>query len=115
MVAGHCRFKKDQARFLLIKVPLKPATSGHSSTVTGGDQFPLCTPPKGHPKERKKPNCRVLFFLAKLGQLDTLFFKMAKNVFFLGFLVARFQKTFKEIARFLYWVLISSQKCEGLL
>jgi hypothetical protein len=48
MVTGHCRFKKDQARILLIKVWLKPATSGHSSTVTGGDQFPLRTP---HPKK----------------------------------------------------------------
>jgi hypothetical protein len=102
----------------LIKVPLKPATSGHSSTVTGGDQFPLRTPqPKGtQKKERKKPNCSGLFFLAKLGQLGTLFFfKMDKIVFFLGFLVARFQENVKEIARFLYWVLVSSQKCEGLL
>jgi hypothetical protein len=68
--------QKDQARFSLIKVRLKPATRGHSSTVTGGDQFPLCTPhPKGTQKKEGSLTAAFLFFLAKLGQLGTRFFQ----------------------------------------
>jgi len=93
MVTGHCRFEKDQARYWLIKVPLKPATSGHSSTVTGGDQFPLRTPqPKGSQKKERSLTAAVFFSWLNLANWVLFFFKMDKTVFFLGFLVARFQK-----------------------
>ncbi len=56
------------------------------------------------------PSDNLFFSLAKFSDLAKGNFKMAKSKYFLDFLITHISADYKNIARFLYWVLSMQAK-----